>query len=63
MRWLDGFTDPMDMSVSKLQEIGKDRKSGMLQSMGLQRVGHNWVTEKQQIKRQLVWSLQGRADS
>ena len=63
MRWLDGFTDPMDMSVSKLQEIGKDRKSGMLQSMGLQRVGHNWVTEKQQIKRQLVWSLQGRTDS
>ena len=63
MRWLDGFTDPMDMSVSKLQEIGKDRKSGMLQSMGLQRVGHNWVTEQQQIKRQLVWSLQGRADS
>ena len=63
MRWLDGFTDPMDMSVSKLQEIGKDRKSGMLQSMGLQRAGHNWVTEKQQIKRQLVWSLQGRADS
>ena len=25
MRWLDGFTDPMDISVSKLQEIGKDR--------------------------------------
>ena len=26
MRWLDGFTDPMDISVSKLQEIGKDRE-------------------------------------
>ena len=36
------------MSVSKLWEIVKDRKHGMLQSMGLQRVGHKWATEQQQ---------------
>ena len=41
MRWLDGITDSMDMSLSKLRKTAKDRKSGMLQSMVLQRVGHD----------------------
>ena len=27
MRWLDGTTDSMDMNLSKLQEMGKDRKA------------------------------------
>ena len=45
MRWLDGITDSMDTSLSKLQELWWTGRPGVLQSMGLQRVRHDWVTE------------------
>ena len=55
MRWLDGIIDSVDMSLSKLQEMVKDRKPGMLQSMGLQRVGHNLATEQQLLLKPAPW--------
>ena len=48
MRWLDRITEAMNMNLGKLQGMMRDRRPGMLQSMGSQRFGHDWVTEQQQ---------------
>ena len=45
MRWLDGITDSMDMSLSNSGSWWCTGTPGMLHSMGSQRVVHDWATE------------------
>ena len=68
MRWLDSITDSMNMSLSKLMEIVKDREAWHTVVHGSQRVGHDLVTGVQTcalpiLKLQYFGHLMRRADS
>ena len=47
MWWLDGITNSMDMSLSKLQNIARDRRIWSAAVRGVTKI-HDWMTEQQQ---------------
>ena len=54
MRWLDGITDSVDMSLGKLQEVVKDREAWHAAVHGVSKIRHDRTTEQQKYTLQVI---------
>ena len=57
MRWLDGITNSVDMSLGRLRELWWTGRPGVMQSMGSQRVRHDWATKLNWTEPTWKWKL------
>ena len=55
MRWLDGITDSMDVSLSESWELVMDREAWRAAIHGVARVGHDWATELNWTELKETW--------